>query len=1639
MSKKIYEISLTSISYNGLMCKNFEIEWEKPSCANIKCDFDGVRLKVTVPDGCEGECIYANVVCKDNNCSDCPQSERIKICPCSSNADCKECEECINNLCISTCPDDKICYNDKCVECDPDNPCPNNQICVNGKCTCPPNLPYLDDKGFCRACLDDEHCPPCTTCTPQGCKPIVCPIGVCDPLNEECVECINSGDCTGVNECCVDKHCECCKGFKRDYTTGLCIPDDECKTDGDCKECEVCVNGECKPLQCPTGFICVDGDCKPECDCSTYVCDEVSACIHLNSSQCYCNECTGGCNDSSDCGEGCYCKNGKCSPDPCRNSPCNNGADCGEGCGCLDGQCVPCDVLECLGLCEQALGCRCNGNKCEAIEDCNEYCDGDLACSDPDCTCYNNKCVKCDNFPCSPDDCSSRVNCKCNDGKCDGGDGCKDSLKLQKECGSGVSDCKLKAKLTFKDKCNCDDIRVEVKNTTNCTQSSSKITLDVSLFKGQTKYSDFTNISIGDNEFIEGIISTRIVHYDKNNNIVDVKGLSTITDKSIVGNLVAPIEILKNTHYSTDGYRVKIIVVAKDVKIPNNGCINYGKEVVVVEYILDFTAKDTLQHCTIINNSIKQRESYLNDKTSSKIPLFIWSKSSTDFPNGKYQDNGNYNSKGWFRKVYGYKTSTGWEDKIETVEDGLVNNYNYFVKVDCGCSKTAVHNKLDFCCFSDVSFSTSNCNRTLNIINIPLCKINGKIDSTNVPDFNKAYYKLVVTLKGGAVKEFNLQINNNKTSITPYTYNSDETIINAKIVRYFKGGLLMGNPCEYELPLEKIDIPSVSYNGFCLLEDNKYRVVVNQTNGTMRISKVEFLLIDDIDGAQGYLNNPVVIFGNSNVKTIDILLKSGGGIVDFSQHTIKLVITFDSGCKEIYDLPSCDPNIKLVPDPDIYANDNCPDGSSAPNLIVETYGFTNNVQFSLGNNVYQSSNVFTNLSAGTYTVYAKDIINGVEVIKEATITILPKMETDVYFTPSNLCANQKSTLTIKGEPNRAFSIYGANGNLINGSAITNNDGVYTLNNISQAGEYTITSNSNSNKYCKTNKKLTLTSGGETLTPMFVFQSGTYCVGEPIPFRIFDNGEGRTYNVSTTNGTITSPITAINSGFNGYYTPSSLTGSVRIDSSTSSCDSMAQVVITSPPNGVSIVTAPVIGLPSVACVGNLHTVSVTVTNASSVKIGDVTVTPVGNVYTRTGISGVPNIDIEATNGSCTIKKNVILQSCDCPSYSALIQISPTTCEQGSQTIVFTGYSPNLIGKSYQLQTLIGGVWVDIAGESGVFNEPTPVFTIYNQEGNDSTYRVHFDDGSCTVDTNEVQTSVQSQPVVTITSDKPNPIASGLPFTLTANVSNIYPGTPISYLWAGAGVSGKTTQSVTTMNATAGTYTYSVTVNVGSCTVTSTYVVEINQNCNLTASISAQNHQCGTLTANAYGGSGAYSYEWSIAGNLISTNKVVTNHELVPGGDQIVSLKVTDTLGCEAFATVAHNSCVNKTWVISNTGNTLGTEQCDNVNNIYKVTAITKIEVPCDVYIPNTLFVEYYINDGGGDVFIIDHKWNLYKINGSETNCGYTYTQNGKQLKLPLGTYGDNSYTVKAKLYIGNDNTGEYLGIVDLGIINVPASC
>lgn len=558
MATRNFEIQLKDLTLDGVACVNPIIEWEKPSCGDIKCVLqNGTVLKVELPEDCI-ECFYVTIDCQ-NSCSDC-EIQRLKVCPCRVDADCPDCEVCgPNGVCITTCPEGKFCNEGECKECADGVPCPCNQVCVDGECECPVNKPYKNSKGCCSECATDAHCPPCFVCTPDGCVPKFCPTGVCDPDSGACVECYNSGQCP-PNQCCVNGQCECCQGFYKDPISGNCIPLPTCQRDGDCPPCHICNNGNCVPVTCPTGYVRVNGDpcCKPECDCNNPNCAKDANCLpDTPSGKCYCEECGGGCENNGDCPTGCYCNGSTCVPNPCY-ATCVDGSDCGPGCGCDQGVCVPCSSLDC-DTCDSVRGCSCTNGECKkgcsgpcfSANDCAPGCGCDedgycKPCSDFDCVecphifgckCLNGNCVddpcseeKCKCLPCDGiEDCG--IGCYCFngvcapnpcDGPCSGDDNCAPGchcvggrcIPCNGPCGNDgdptndppcdnvlsivkfEDGCDIEGRLTTNKCCQCEDITVGFDFTALADSGqNSNMNLSVILSKGKaTTWTDFLGL-----------------------------------------------------------------------------------------------------------------------------------------------------------------------------------------------------------------------------------------------------------------------------------------------------------------------------------------------------------------------------------------------------------------------------------------------------------------------------------------------------------------------------------------------------------------------------------------------------------------------------------------------------------------------------------------------------------------------------------------------------------------------------------------------------------------------------------------------------------------------------------------------------------------------------------------------------------------------------------------------------------------------------------------------------------------------------------------------------------------------------------------------------------------------------------------
>lgn len=768
---KVYELLINTL------CSNPVFEWDKPYCIHIKCEYlGGKKVRITVPEDCEPECLYVNIKCLDQTCSDCPTSERKKICLCSDAGDCDGCSDCIDNLCVSNCPVDQFCEDDRCVECSDIEPCPQNQICVAGECLCPPNKPFKNSKGVCVSCLNDGDCPPCHICTPEGCVPIDCVEGVCDESTGGCVECLNTGDCDGENECCQGKKCDCCPGFIRDNVSGLCIPAPDCTLDSDCPECHICSSGICTPIQCPEGYICVKGECEPICDCASAKCSEIEACVSLDSGDCYCSPCEGDCTLNTDCGPGCYCKDGECRPKPCKGS-CVDGSDCGPGCGCKDGECVPCDSLDCTTSdCSDVLGCGCTSQGCQDIKSCSGDCTTQADCG-PGCTCWEGTCTPCADFSC--EDCYKHPGCACKDGKCQDSDkDCQDEFKL-----TIVDDtCDLKAELTTTEGCACSKLTANTFVSKVVTATGGyMLDLGVELRKGGAttlqqaktlpKLKNVAHQDIAENEApISGSFAVLVQpfydEYDINNRKVATNVPGAVANKSAsIAN--SDTVLIKDLFIKTPGTKEGsfLVVTRVEVKVVQstnltfpNACVYKGIKP-VDSFTINMSSKLGLDKIVGGNNAYKAAFEGFVVLTSdnTRLPLFTWFRS----------EDGQYSDSEVIRKIYIPKTGNKYIDTLlgpvnppsgkyplVPEEGGLRSNKYFAVKNDCSCTKDGDFGKVVFCNPDQLFYVAKNCNTKIEIIEpFSPCSVNELLTKHGVTDpSSQVEYKLY--LNGGLVATF---------------------------------------------------------------------------------------------------------------------------------------------------------------------------------------------------------------------------------------------------------------------------------------------------------------------------------------------------------------------------------------------------------------------------------------------------------------------------------------------------------------------------------------------------------------------------------------------------------------------------------------------------------------------------------------------------------------------------------------------------------------------------------------------------------------------------------------------------------------------------------------------------------------------
>ena len=291
--------------------------------------------------------------------------------------------------------------------------------------------------------LSTIECPPCHVQEGINCLPLPCVGndvgysddkcaadngGVCDPVSNTCVDCLNKSHCR-PGQICKDKKC---------------IPDPknaltECEGKEDCSSCEECIGKSCVQKSCPDNHTCINDVCVKVPD-GSGKCPPgyVKAFLY---GVLVCLKTGIACEDGY-CDPGYACVDGTCVPDdpsPDDGDPCSTGNPCGDGKGCVDGNCIDCDQISCEEGCPNGCYCKSTGKCGSTTGDegpcINTSCSNGSDCG-PDCGCNDQGfCEPCFGSACGQE-CDALDGCHCPDGICEGDgsgeDDCDNEISIEK-------------------------------------------------------------------------------------------------------------------------------------------------------------------------------------------------------------------------------------------------------------------------------------------------------------------------------------------------------------------------------------------------------------------------------------------------------------------------------------------------------------------------------------------------------------------------------------------------------------------------------------------------------------------------------------------------------------------------------------------------------------------------------------------------------------------------------------------------------------------------------------------------------------------------------------------------------------------------------------------------------------------------------------------------------------------------------------------------------------------------------------------------------------------------------------------------------------------------------------------------------
>ncbi|MBL0308152.1 MAG: PKD domain-containing protein [Bacteroidetes bacterium] len=185
----------------------------------------------------------------------------------------------------------------------------------------------------------------------------------------------------------------------------------------------------------------------------------------------------------------------------------------------------------------------------------------------------------------------------------------------------------------------------------------------------------------------------------------------------------------------------------------------------------------------------------------------------------------------------------------------------------------------------------------------------------------------------------------------------------------------------------------------------------------------------------------------------------------------------------------------------------------------------------------------------------------------------------------------------------------------------------------------------------------------------------------------------------------------------------------------------------------------------------------------------------------------------------------------------------------------------------------------------------------------TYTVVVTDGNLCSASDAVLVTVTNSPPLASISASGNTswcANSGSSVNLTANISG--GSTASGYSWSGSNITATNTQVVTVNPNTAGSYIYTVTVTDASgCIASASATITVHANPQASAGVdtaicAGQNVNIGG-SPSASGGTGPYTYSWSVGGTLPVANPLVS-----PAGTATYILLGTDLNGCTSNSNV-----------------------------------------------------------------------------------------------------------------------------------------